>query len=508
MTSEATRDEMRAAAKAAVDRLEGESNLSPRRAAWRETRLDAASRALLDEDARYFLHQSLSSPCLDVVKRVEGIWIEDAAGRRYMDFHGNGVHHIGHAHPRLIAALRDQLETLPFAPRRFTCEPAVALARKLAEIAPGSLSRVLFAPSGSDAIEIALKLARAATGRFKTVSFWDSFHGAGFAGASIGGEATFRSGPIGPLLTGTEHVAPFACYRCPYGHPDIDGQPDLDRCRMACADYLRYVLEKEGDVAAVIAEPVRSVPYVPPPEYWRAVRRACDETGALLIFDEIPAGLGKTGRMFVCEHFDVVPDILVLGKALGGGALPLAAVIARDDLNLAPDRAIGHYTHEKNPLLCRAALATIEIIEDEGLVENARIQGARALGRLREMKRRCRLIGDVRGIGLLMGIEVVADRAAKTPDVVAAESVLYRALDRGLSFKLTMGNVITLAPPLVIGADEIDAALDILEDCLVAEANASARSGSHRRGAAKGKMGGKALAGHRKKREEKKKETP
>ncbi len=494
------------AAAAGIDRIEGESNLSPRRAAWQRARIDAESRALLDADARHFLHQSLSSPCLDAIRRAEGIWIESVGGRRYMDFHGNGAHHIGYAHPRLIAALREQLETLTFAPRRFTCEPAVALARKLGGIAPGGLSKVLFAPSGSDAIEIALKIARAATGRFKTVSFWDSFHGAGFAGASVGGEATFRSGPIGPLLTGTEHVAPFACYRCPYGHPDIDGRPDLDRCGMACADYLRYVLEKEGDVAAVIAEPVRSVPYVPPPGYWRAVRRACDEAGALLIFDEIPAGLGKTGRMFVCEHFDVVPDILVLGKALGGGALPLAAVIAREDLDLAPDRAIGHYTHEKNPLLCRAALATIEIIEDEGLVENARVQGARALSRLCEMKRRCRLIGDVRGIGLLMGIEVVSDRATKAPDAAAAEAVLYRALDRGLSFKLTMGNVITLAPPLVIGADEMDAALDILEDCLMAEARASGRSAAH--------PGGTTGAGRgdsrerRKKGKEKKKETP
>ncbi len=453
----------------AIDRLEGESNLSPHRAIWQKDHIDAATRALLDEDARYFLHQSLSSPCLDVVRRAEGIWIEDTAGRRYMDFHGNSAHHIGYAHPKLIAAIRDQLETLPFAPRRFTCEPAIALARKLAEIAPDPLSKVLFAPSGSDAIEIALKLARAATGRFKTVSFWDSFHGAGFAGASVGGEATFRSGPIGPLLAGTEHVAPFACYRCPYGHPDIDGRPDLERCRMACADYLRYVLEKEGDVAAVIAEPVRSVPYLPPPDYWRAVRQACDETGALLIFDEIPTGLGKTGRMFVCEHFGVAPDILVLGKALGGGALPIAAVIAREDLDLAPDRAIGHYTHEKNPLLCRAALATVEIIEDEGLVENARVQGARALSRLHELKRRHALIGDVRGIGLLMGIEIVTDPETKAPDAAAAERVLYRALDRGLSFKLTMGNVLTLTPPLVIGPDEMDAALDILDDCFAAE---------------------------------------
>jgi 4-aminobutyrate aminotransferase len=424
---------------------------------------------LLDEDARHFLHQSLSSPCLDVVAKAEGIWIEDLAGRRYMDFHGNSAHHIGYGHPRLIAALKAQLDELPFAPRRFTAEPAVALAAKLVAIAPAGLSKVLFAPSGSDAIEIALKLARAATGRFKTVSFWDSFHGAGFGGASVGGEATFRSGPIGPLLVGGEHVAPYTCYRCPYGHPAPGGVPDLDACGMACANMVRYVLEKEGDVAAVIAEPVRAVPYVPPPGFWRAVRAACDDHGALLIFDEIPSGLGKTGRMFASEHFGVAPDIAVLGKALGGAAVPIAAVIARPGLDIAGQVAFGHYTHEKNPLSCRAALTTIEIIEDEGLVENARVVGAHALERLREMKARHSLIGDVRGLGLLLGIDLVDDRETRAPALDAGESVLYRAFAAGLNFKLAMGNVLTLTPPLTITRAEIDAGLDILERCLAEE---------------------------------------
>ena len=445
---------------------EGESNLSPRRRAWGGAALDAATRALLDEDSRYFMHQSLSSPCLDVVRKAEGIWIEDVAGRRYMDFHGNSAHHIGYGHPRLVAALKRQLDELPFAPRRFTAEPAIALARKLVEITPAPLGKVLFAPSGSDAIEIALKIARAATGRFKTVSFWDSFHGAGFGGASVGGEATFRSGAIGPLLPGTEHVAPFTCYRCPYGYKDIDGKPDLDVCHMTCAGFVGYVLEREGDVAAVVAEPMRSVPYIPPPGFWREVRQACDRHGTLLIFDEIPSGLGKTGRMFACEHVDAAPDILVLGKALGGAAVPLAAVVARPEFDVAGDYAIGHYTHEKNPVLCRAGLTTIEIIEDEGLVDNARTVGARALERLNEMRRRHPLIGDVRGLGLMLGVELVADREAKTPANEAAEAVLYRALEGGLSFKLSMGNVITLTPPLIVTAAEMDTALDILDESL------------------------------------------
>ena len=420
----------------------------------------------LAEDDRYFLHQSLSSPCLAVIRKAEGIWIEDMAGRRYMDFHGNSVHHIGYGHPRLVAAIKAQLDELSFAPRRFTDEPAIALARKLAAIAPGELGKVLFTTGGSDAIEVALKLARLATGRFKTISFWDAFHGAGFGASSVGGEDIFRSHGIGPLLPGSEHVAPYSCYRCAYGYRDIDGKPDLPSCRLTCANFVRYVLEKERDVAAVIAEPLRAVPNLPPPGFWREVRRACDDHGALLIFDEIPTGLGKTGTMFACEQEGVVPDILVLGKALGGGILPIAAVIATPALDVAGALAVGHYTHEKNPVTCRAALTTIEIIEDEGLVEKSRALGAHALERLHAMKDRHPLIGDVRGRGLLMGIELVRDRASKEKASDQADAALYRALDKGLSFKTTMGNVLTLSPPLTITKPELDRALDIVEECI------------------------------------------
>ena len=448
------------------DHSESDVNVSCRRRAWQAANVGAAARDILERDAASFLHQAVSTPCLSVVRKAEGIWLEDVDGRRYMDFHGNNVHHIGYGHPRLKEAIKRQLDDLSFAPRRFTCEPAVELAEKLAAIAPGSLCKTLFTTGGSDAIEVALKIARAVTGRFKTVSFWDSFHGAGFGASSVGGEQLFRSGPTGPLLPGTEHVAPFACYRCPYGYPDTEGRPMLDLCRVTCANFVRYVLEKEGDVAAVIAEPLRSVPNLPPPGFWREVRDACDVHGALLVFDEIPTGLGKTGRMFACEHDGVVPDILVLGKALGGGVLPIAAVVCRPELDVGASWAFGHYTHEKNPVTTRAALTTIRIIEDEGLVENAARVGAAAMARLDEMKRRHPLIGDVRGRGPVIGIELVRDRESKRPANEAAEAVLYRALTRQLSFKTTMGNVLTLTPPLTIAAEEMELALGILEECI------------------------------------------
>jgi 4-aminobutyrate aminotransferase len=445
---------------------EGESNQSPLRHAWQTRGQQVDEQRLLDNDAQYFLRQSLSTPCLSGINKAEGIWIEDKSGRRYMDFHGNSVHHIGYGHPKLIEAIKRQIDDLSFSPRRFTNEPAVLLAEKLAAISPGSLGKSLFTTGGSDAIEVALKLARAATGRFKTISFWDSFHGAGFGAAGIGGEQTFRSGSIGPLLPGTEHVAPYRCYRCPYGYQDINGGPDLDSCKMTCANFVRYVLEKEGDVAAVIAEPVRSVPYIPPPGFWKSVRQACNDHGALLIFDEIPNGLGKTGKMFACDHDDVAPDILVIGKALGGGILPIAAAIARPELDVAQDAAFGHYTHEKNPVTARAALTTIEIIEEEGLVENAQQVGAYALERLKDLKDKHANIGDVRGLGFVLGIELVHDHKEKIPAEDIAEKVLYAALERGLSFKVSMGNVLNLSPPLITSRDDMDIAMRILDDCL------------------------------------------
>ncbi len=390
---------------------ESDTNLSPQRRAFAARHLDANAQKLLAEDERYFLRQSVSTPCLNAIARAEGIFLEDAGGRRVMDFHGNNVHHIGYGHPRLKRAIAEQMEALPFTPRRYTSEPAIALAKKLAAIAPGNLSKVLLTTGGSDAIEVAIKIARAVTGRYKTLSFWDAFHGAGFGAAAVGGEALFRSGGVGPLMPGAEHVAPFACYRCPYGWPvDEHGMPKLEQCQLVCARMVEYVLGREGDVAAVIAEPARAVPYLAPQGFWRTVREACDRHGTLLIFDEIPTGLGKTGMMFACEHDGVVPDMLVLGKALGGGMLPIAAVVARPKLDVGADYAFGHYTHEKNPVTARAALTTIEIIEEEGLVANAAKVGAFALARLAGMKARLDIIGDVRGLGLLIGGDVPGAR--------------------------------------------------------------------------------------------------
>lgn len=448
-----------------VAQSESDTNLTGRRARWQERSLNSATRELLAADAQHFLRQSVSTPCLNAIAKAEGIWIEDLAGRRYMDFHGNNVHHIGYGHPRLKRAIAEQMDALPFAPRRYACAPAVALAEKLSSIAPQGSAKVLFTTGGSDAIEVAVKIARTVTGRFKTLSFWDAFHGAGFGASALSGETLFRSGPAAPLIPGASHVAPFGSYRCPYGTTTAEASGD------ACARMIEYVLEREGDVAAFVAEPIRAVPYVPPPGFWQRVRKACDRHGTLLIFDEIPTGLGKTGRMFACDHDGAVPDILVMGKALGGGILPIAAVLAHPRLDVGGDWAFGHYTHEKNPVTARAALTTIEIIEDEDLVANAARVGSMALERLNAMMADIPQIGDVRGRGLLIGVELVKDRDTREPDHDLAEATMYAALDAGLSFKTTMGNVLTLTPPLTVTLDEMQRALAILGNAITAAAS-------------------------------------
>jgi 4-aminobutyrate aminotransferase len=443
-----------------IDNLqsEGDLNISPRRKAWAKEHIDVETQRWLDLDARYFLHQSLSTPCLNVLSHCEGINLEDLQGRSFMDFHGNNVHQVGFTNRRVIDAVKNQMENLAFCTRRYTNIPAIRLAEKLAQLAPGDLNKVLFAPAGTAAVGMALKLARMATGRFKTISMWDSFHGASLDAISVGGEAIFRK-DAGPLLPGTEHVPPPDCYRCLWGCEE-------GNCTLQCADYIEYVLGKEGDVAAVIAETVRSTSVIPPTGYWKKVRAACDKHGALLILDEIPHCLGRTGRMFTCQHFDVVPDMLIIGKGLGGGIFPLAALIAREALDIAPDRALGHYTHEKNPVACAAASATIECLEEENLLANAENIGNYAMSRLRDMMQHQKIIGAVRGLGLLMGIELVKDRQTKVPASEEAEQVMYGALSRGLNFKVTMGNIITLTPPLTIIEPEMDRALDILDKCI------------------------------------------
>ena len=440
---------------------EGDLNISDQRRAWHAQQTESETASWLARDEAVFLHQSLSTPCLDVLESAAGSTLQNLQNKTYVDFHGNSVHQVGFGHPRVTEAIQRQLESLPFCPRRFTNKPAIELAEKLVELTEPGLDRVLFSPGGTSAIGMALKIARTVTGRFKTVSMWDSFHGASLDAVSIGGEAIFRK-DIGPLLPGTEHVPPPNPSRCPFKCGD--------RCNNQCADYVDYVLEKEGDVAAVISESVSSIPVFPTVQYWKRMREICDRHNVLLILDEIPHSLGRTGRLFTYQNYGIEPDILVLGKGLGGGILPLAAVVTKEEFNVAESQALGHYTHEKNPVACAAGLATLDVIIDDRLSERSRDLGKFAIELLQQLSGNESAVSDIRGMGLLLGIEL--GEPGREANLIA-EKTMYGCLSAGVSFKVSMGNVLTLAPPLTIEKPILEDSLRVIATAIHENATSS-----------------------------------
>lgn len=442
-----------------MEREQGDINTTANRKKYWERNLSDRAREIFEQDNKYFLHQSLSTPVLNVLSKAQGIHIEDPDGNRYIDMHGNGVHNAGFNNPDVIEAVKKQLnEGLAFCSRRYTNIPSVRLAKKLAEITPGDLCRSLFCPGGSEAIEMAIMLARLVTGNYKTISFWDSYHGTGFGAASISGEELFH-GELGPMVPGAFHIEFPNYYRNPWAFTNPE---DVDA---ECLRQMEIILQREPEMAAVIGEPISAKPVIPSKKYWKKVKKLCEQYGALLIFDEIIEGFGRTGKMFASEHY-LVPDILVLGKSLGGGVLPFAGMVAKDSYNTCRHRSIGHYTHEKNPLCAAAALAEIAYIEKNKLHEHAARIGEYTLERLNEMKQRYRLIGEVKGLGLHLGIDLVKDQKTKERAVKEAEIIMYKCMEKGLAFKTIEGNVITLRPALTIAKKEMDRAIDILDDAI------------------------------------------
>ncbi|MFW1582213.1 aspartate aminotransferase family protein [Vibrio parahaemolyticus] len=439
-------------------RSEGDVNTTPARQAWNVSMDDERTQALLKRDSEVFLHQAMSTPCLDTLEAAEGIYIQDATGKKYMDFHGNNVHQLGYGHPHVIKRVQEQIAKLPFSPRRFTNETAIECAEKLTQICGGELNRVLFAPGGTSAVGMALKLARHITGNYKVVSLWDSFHGASLDAISVGGEACFRQG-MGPLMAGVERIPPAVSYRGAF--------PVADGSDVHYADYLEYVIEKEGGVGAFIAEAVRNTDVqVPSKAYWKRIREICDKHNVMLIIDDIPNGMGRSGEWFTYQAYDIEPDMLCIGKGLGGGLVPIAAMVTKDKYNTAEQISMGHYTHEKSPIGCAAALATMEAIEQEGLLDKTKADSQFMREKLLEMKAKYPVIGDVRGIGMLWGIELVTDHESKARAYDEAEAVLYQCLNNGVSFKVSQGNVIQLSPPLIITREQLTEALAIFEEAI------------------------------------------
>ncbi|MEP2184000.1 aminotransferase class III-fold pyridoxal phosphate-dependent enzyme [Roseibium sp.] len=398
--------------------------------------------ALKTRDASAFLHQAGPSPVDHVFLSCEGAWATDETGHRFLDLHGNSCHNIGYQHPRLISALKQQLDTLCFTPRLFTSEPPVELAEMLADRWPYGPAKVLLGVSGADAIEMALKLAYIATGRTGTASFDGSWHGAALGALSVGGTRDERVGL--PVLEGCHHAPSYWQRR--------QGE-DPESCARRSFDALKNILEG-NEIAALIAEPVRSTGQTAPDWFWPGVRALCDKAGTLLIFDEIPTGLGKTGRMFASEHTGAAPDMTVLGKSLGGGVLPLSAVIARAELDVAGHLGIGHYTHQKNPVLARAGIETLQILDAENLVAASADKGLDALAALERMTEEVPAYEAATGCGLSMAV------ACSNPSQLKAlKGACYRL---GLNTGAADARLLTLSPPLTISENELAMVIEIL----------------------------------------------
>lgn len=440
--------------------VEGDGNLSDARDGWGASRQHPGEYELLQRDARAFFHQVLSTPCLAQVVGAQGPWLHLADGTRVLDFHGNSVHQVGYAHPEVLEAVRTTATTLPFGTRRFANRPALELAERLIDSAPGTLrgdARVLLAPSGAIAVGIAVKIARAVTGRSRTLGFVDAFHGASLDAASVGGQSLFTRG-MGAMMPGCLHVPPPGDARC--------DRCEMGRCNASCAAEIERLLEAR-DIATVVGEPVRATTVArPPDDFWPRVRAACDRTGTLLVFDEIPTGLGRSGRLWVSEVVGATPDILVTGKGLGGAVFPQAAVIGRASFNeqgATPIRelAIGHYTHEKSPLGAAAALAVLRIIERDGLAERAETLGASWETGLRAALGNHPAVRVVRRVGLMLAIDLGAPAPGVDPARIA-DRTMYEALARGVSFKVGGGTSLVLGPPLTIDAPLLDDATDVI----------------------------------------------
>lgn len=404
-----------------------------------------------------------------VVARAEGAWVETADGRRVLDFtSGQICSTIGHNHPRITGAIRQALDRVMHLNSWMLSEPVLALAERLASLLPAPLGKVILLNTGSEANEVALKLAKMHTGRFEVVGLTRSFHGllAGIASVNF----SMAHAGYGPLLPGAFALpAPYA-YRCPVRH--CDGACD---CTCLEAGFELVDQQSVGSLCALIAEPVLSAGgvIVPPDGYFRRLRELCEEREMLLVLDEAQTGFGRLGTMFGFEHDGIVPDLVAVSKTLGGG-IPLAATITSPEIEEScVARGFLHVTsHVSDPLPAAAGLAVLAVIEEERLVDGARERGEYLLERLRELQAKHEQVGDVRGRGLLVGLELVEDRESCRPANALGAAVTGECLRRGLSMNIvragSSANCFRMAPPLTITRDEIDLAVEILDASLTA----------------------------------------
>lgn len=422
------------------------------------------ARAIVDRDAEWTSTCYIKEYPL-VVSRGQGVMVEDVDGNRYLDFMaGIAVSATGYGHPKVVAAVKDAADRfLHICGGDFYYEGMAALCERLAKVAPGrAKKRVFLTNSGTEAVEAAIKLARHATRRTAIIAFRGAFHGRTTGAVTLTSSKARQHAGFGPLLPDVHHV-PFAYrYRCQFCAEE-------PACNRGCID----VIEKElftrhldpKDVAAIFVEPIQGEGgyIVPPAGYLPALRELCDRHGILLVADEVQSGVGRTGKMFACEHEGVEPDILLTAKGLGSG-MPIGAMISRESITTWESGSHGS-TFGGNPVCCAAALATLDLVEG-GLMANAARMGERLLARAADLKDKHPCIGDVRGRGLMVGIEFVKDRTTREPAGELVHDLVQRAFRQGLLLLGAGKSTLRLAPPLVVDQHDVDTAMDMIDACL------------------------------------------
>ena len=399
-----------------------------------------------------------------VIDSGKGCIVRDVDGNEFIDFNSGLVClNVGHSHPKVVTAIKKQCDRfLHYSNTDFYYDEVIDLAEKLAEITPGdSKKKVYFGNSGAEAIEAAVKLAKWHSRRQLFIGFISAFHGRTIGALSFTASKPTQRRYFSPLMPGVTHVPYPYCYRCPF-------KLTYPECHYWCVDFIdEYVLQKyvpPEDTAAILYEPIQGEGgyVVPPPEYPKRLKKLADKYGLLLIDDEVQAGMGRTGKWFAIEHWNVEPDVICSAKGLASG-MPLGAVIAKAKVM---DWVGGSHasTFGGNPLSCAAALAVIDVIKEEGLLEKAAKQGAYIMKRLEELKARSEIVGDVRGKGLLIGLEIVEDKKSKKPAPEKVKEIMMRSWKRGVAVITCGTSTIRIAPPLVIARDLVDSALDIIED--------------------------------------------
>jgi 4-aminobutyrate aminotransferase len=399
-----------------------------------------------------------------VIDSGKGCIVKDVDGNEFIDFNSGLVClNVGHSHPKVVDAIKKQCDRfLHYSNTDFYYDEVIDLAGKLAEITPGDFKKkVYFGNSGAEAVEAAVKLAKWHTRRQLFIGFISAFHGRTIGALSFTASKLAQRRYFFPLMPGVTHVPYPYCYRCPF-------RLTYPECHYWCVDFIdEYVLQKyvpPEDTAAILYEPIQGEGgyVVPPPEYPKRLKKLADKYGLLLIDDEVQSGMGRTGKWFAIEHWDVEPDIICSAKGLASG-MPLGAVIAKSEVM---DWVGGSHasTFGGNPLSCAAAIAVIEVIKEEKLLENATKQGVYIMKRLEELKARSEIVGDVRGKGLMVGLEIVEDKKSKKPAPEKVKEIMMRSWKRGVAVITCGASTIRIAPPLVITRELIDSALDIIED--------------------------------------------